>query len=1533
MSWQVKFEKATKGTHPEKRPRRGTTAHTETGKPVLRRATVATQHVATPKAKTGRRTAATKPVSIEEIEPLEEERIYSVPLRQIQPDPEQHRKKFDQEALEGLAQSMRESGQKTAIVLRPIEGPRGVKYQIVAGERRYRACKLLESRGQAPRGQKPGTIRAVIRPGTDETEILTEQVIENIQRAEVTPMEEATAYRQLFDLWKRRARRRAKWAKADLSDPVVLARFEGEGRRWVAQQTGKSGQHIAFYLRLTELPAEVQAMIQRGSLSPKHAYELTRLTDGVTDPETLRERQQHQQRMARHAVAHGLSMPILRRMVTEYIAANAQGRLFGEEEIEPEELVQARAEQRAKLERLIDALVDVIDEAWSEKDQEFEPRFLVTSDIQRRIQQLEGAVGSLQQIIEAMQNELVRREVGEAVKRRRRVAEGAEKPSAEGYEVGQTLFGELTKSMGNVAFGVHKFLRVLPSRIVKGVTPWVVFDGGTKTSVMPIRKAKEGKGSAVAPPARGGRYSKEEIEALGLRWVTVHPGGYEREGVPILVRDLGDEYVVVGGAGHRMDLMRLPKREAGQKVPKSKPARTELSPEVRQELESKLEEHRQLVQAAREKVRKRVREALAEVGITDEIPPSLLDFVGERARKKAEKEGDVEHADELAEAAQKQAEKEHRERLERALDQTVDTAMQQVAEAELTGEPQVGEVEVEVPEIDEQEQIVRRLRRIRIDQDTAVDIAKQVFALRDTERAQRAVARALQQGRPPRAELVNLLTTPLTDEEVKQRALEEHLDHERVRLNNALIDMAIGGKRQRFQDRRLIDGAGDAAFAVCSELVDSIPFTQQQLQRIGTRAGARLIARHLERLGVDRDAAAKAIQDYVGERGSAVVAEAVKQGQHLLDTADRVVACAVNGGMSSACFARARALHYRNAAREVANRAIGSMAMLSQIAAELQVPSAEEFVLPGQETHTGTVMLARRMGLTNDQFTVQKTRGGYEIHVTPEGEELLMRPQTLQSYENDKVVTDIRQRRMGEGWVGTGEDGEERPWKPEGTTETLPNGAKWQLAPHQQADIKMLEHCGGILVADEAGTGKTFAAVGAIAHLISQGKVRRVLIAVEKSGVQQFYDQTQALLAPELAAAVTIATGDTPPKQRRSTLAGEGIDEDAIHIVITNHDTIRGHAGYIDEGQYDMLVLDEAHKFSLRAGRAEAQRAQALRELDFKFKMLMTGTPIENDLSEFHSLVDYVQPGLLGDREEFMARYGKLAGAATAGREALMRRLQNEVRGCLIGLRLSHPVGEGVFELRPLSNSQMPVMMREQYVRVTPTKEQRGRLREVTTEFEGRSGLPGATFSRRDKEKKVINDEDPEVNAKMQAVRNILARHPRERALIFATNDYCLRAVQESLGLSDDEIATINGGMSSKARREVQDQLNDPTSPVRVVLCTDAAATTLDMQAATVVVNVDLPDTPATVRQRIARGWRTRPQSFLERWPKIPDTVHVYHLQSETQYDIEQRERLEQKTQEMDMPYKLDITDETEGLGGILSAYLREREERAQPAA
>jgi ParB family chromosome partitioning protein len=163
-------------------------------------------------------------------------------LDDISPSPQQPRARFDDDALEGLAASIREVGMLQPVVVRP--GERGGSYILIAGERRLRAAGLA---GLA-------TIPAVIRTEESDERYLTEALIENVQRKDLSPLEEAAAYRNLLEDF-------------------------GMTHEKVASSVGKSRSSVTNMIRLLQLPAPIQGMLEREELSAGHARALLSLDD------------------------------------------------------------------------------------------------------------------------------------------------------------------------------------------------------------------------------------------------------------------------------------------------------------------------------------------------------------------------------------------------------------------------------------------------------------------------------------------------------------------------------------------------------------------------------------------------------------------------------------------------------------------------------------------------------------------------------------------------------------------------------------------------------------------------------------------------------------------------------------------------------------------------------------------------------------------------------------------------------------------------------------------------------------------------------------------------------------------------------------------------------------------------------------------------------------------------------------------------------------------------------------------------------
>lgn len=166
-----------------------------------------------------------------------------VPIERLAANPDQPRRHFDAEALEELAESIRQKGVIQPLIVRPTrqEG----HYEIVAGERRWRASQLAQLH----------EVPVLVRDFSD-AEVLEVAIIENVQRADLSALEEALAYRQLMD------------------------RF-GHTQEKIAEALSRSRSHIANTMRLLTLPQEVQNMISAGTLTAGHARALISSPDAV----------------------------------------------------------------------------------------------------------------------------------------------------------------------------------------------------------------------------------------------------------------------------------------------------------------------------------------------------------------------------------------------------------------------------------------------------------------------------------------------------------------------------------------------------------------------------------------------------------------------------------------------------------------------------------------------------------------------------------------------------------------------------------------------------------------------------------------------------------------------------------------------------------------------------------------------------------------------------------------------------------------------------------------------------------------------------------------------------------------------------------------------------------------------------------------------------------------------------------------------------------------------------------------------------
>jgi len=196
----------------------------------------------------------------------EREKIVYIPAHEVKPNPYQPRKIFSQEELEELVQSIKEKGVIQPILVRRM----GPHYELIAGERRLRAAKSLQI----------NEIPAIVKDVSDE-ESLELSLIENVQREQLNPIEEAHAYQHLIDKF-------------------------GVTQERISETVGKSRASVANALRLLKLPQEIQEEITRGRISFAHGKVLLEVDDINL-----------QRNLAWKIVSHGLSVKELESLVNQ----------------------------------------------------------------------------------------------------------------------------------------------------------------------------------------------------------------------------------------------------------------------------------------------------------------------------------------------------------------------------------------------------------------------------------------------------------------------------------------------------------------------------------------------------------------------------------------------------------------------------------------------------------------------------------------------------------------------------------------------------------------------------------------------------------------------------------------------------------------------------------------------------------------------------------------------------------------------------------------------------------------------------------------------------------------------------------------------------------------------------------------------------------------------------------------------------------------------------------------------------------------
>jgi hypothetical protein len=422
------------------------------------------------------------------------------------------------------------------------------------------------------------------------------------------------------------------------------------------------------------------------------------------------------------------------------------------------------------------------------------------------------------------------------------------------------------------------------------------------------------------------------------------------------------------------------------------------------------------------------------------------------------------------------------------------------------------------------------------------------------------------------------------------------------------------------------------------------------------------------------------------------------------------------------------------------------------------------------------------------------------------------------------------------------------------------------LYPYQQQAVRKFLATGRMLLADDMGLGKTIQAA-AIAHLlVKSGRISRVLIIAPASLKSQWVREWRK------ATAVPIEDVEGGPSQRAERYAS--MQQGAL---VANYEQVLRDLPVMQAFAPELVILDEAQRIK----NWETRTAQTIKRIDVPYRLVLTGTPLENRLSELASIMDWVDPHAMAPKWRLAAVHQTTADGSrevvgVQGLDTLRARLAP----CMIRRRRT----EILHELPPRTNTTVPVELTEAQraehdelnlpiARLLSIAHRRGLthaefLRLMTllnTQRIIANGLaqlnfeavwPGLRPGGGAQEATLRTLAMPKLEHVRQLVQSLVVEQGRKvvvfsqwrRMLTLA--HWCITDILEGAGRR----AAFFTGRESRKRRthNVVEFHDDPA--VGVLLCTDAGGVGLNLQrAATCVINLELPWNPAVLEQRIAR--------------------------------------------------------------------------------
>ena len=406
---------------------------------------------------------------------------------------------------------------------------------------------------------------------------------------------------------------------------------------------------------------------------------------------------------------------------------------------------------------------------------------------------------------------------------------------------------------------------------------------------------------------------------------------------------------------------------------------------------------------------------------------------------------------------------------------------------------------------------------------------------------------------------------------------------------------------------------------------------------------------------------------------------------------------------------------------------------------------------------------------------------------------------------------------------------------------------KQALYPYQVEGALHLAAKGRAILADEMGLGKTVQAIAAALLLKETVGINRVLVAVPTSLKGEWEDQINQFC--DIGSETLM--GDRHVRLERYAKTRK------FFFIANYEQVLRDWREINSRLKPDLIILDEAQRIK----NWNTKTARNFKRLESPYAFVLTGTPLENRIDEFYSLAEFVDPNLFGSLFRFNREYYKFDDD---GKQSGLQNLEDlHAKAQTIMLRRRKDLVEDELPERtdktyfvPMTNDQLS--WHEEYKCKVARLCTLAQKRPLTVD-EMKLMQQYLACMRMLCDSCYILDsktrESPKVDEAVAILRDLFASDPNRKVVIFSEWVKMLELMEEALEESNIGFAVHTGAVLQKRRREeIRRFKTDPGC--RVLLSSESGGVGLNLQAASVIMNLDLPWNPAKLEQRIARAWR-----------------------------------------------------------------------------